>query len=107
GRALDIDPAGVGPNDRERDREAEAGAAGMAVTSTLRAVEALEEVRQVLVVDALAGVLDVDPGAGDIVDRVDILANPQIHRSLGRRMADRVVEQDEHHLNQLVAAAMQ
>src|SRR4051812_30692235 len=56
--ALDADPAAVGGDDLADDRQAQPGAA---VPRAGDAVELLEDVRQVLGRDALAGVFDGQP----------------------------------------------
>ena len=58
--ALNLDPTAVGLGDGLRDAEAQAGAAGLARASLVRAVEALEDSGKGLDGDADSGVLNAD-----------------------------------------------
>src|SRR6478672_142744 len=85
-RRLDSDPAAVLLDQLLGDREAQAGAAGVAVSRLVGAVEAVEDPVDHILVDA-------DPGVGD-ADRRPVAgaAHGAGDRATGRRIAKRVVE---------------
>ncbi len=60
-----VDGPAVGFNDRLGDRQADAGAAAVAVASGVCPVEAFKHVAQVRGVDPFAGVADYDLGVAD------------------------------------------
>ena len=101
GLALDLEHGVVA---RERvlgDGEAEAGAAGLARAAAVDAVEALGEPRDVLGLDADAGVLDAEARP------VRALAPRERDRAAGRRVADRIAHQVAERARQLALHAEQ
>jgi hypothetical protein len=62
GLALNVDASVVGPHELADDGQADTGAAGLAGARVLAAPEALEDVGEVLAVDAGTAVGDVDDG---------------------------------------------
>src|SRR5690606_5642927 len=86
-RALDLDPAAVRFDDQLGDCEAQPGAAALAIPARVDAVEALEDMGQVLGRDARS--LVPDPEAGAAVRR----AAAQFDATAVRCVAQRVVHQ--------------
>src|SRR6185503_5717088 len=89
GLALDSDAPAMCFSDPAPDREPEPRAAVSARSRAVHAVEAVEDVRQVLRRDADAGVAD----SAD--DGTLLRAHRDRQRTAGGRVLDRVVEQDQ------------
>src|SRR6266508_726042 len=99
GLALQRDVAAVLPSDPARDRETQAGAARIASPRRVGAVEALEDMPQVVLRDAHAGVAHQD-----FSSRV---MTPQTQRdaTAGRCVLECVVDEDQHELLEPVLVA--
>src|SRR5262245_31939587 len=100
GLALDLDRRFVGVDDRLHDRQAEAGALDVAPLRLLGAIHAVEQVAQIGLVDADAGIGDPEPQAVALMLDRDLYA-----AALGREL-DRVRDQVLEDLAQAVRVGL-
>ena len=95
------DDAVVQVDDVARDREPEAGARHAAAALELDAVEALEHAVELVLGNADARVLDLEPPLGALAARAQITTVPALRREL-----ERVADQVEHQLLEQVGIAL-